>query len=243
MWRLINLSLIGIIGFCGCVRTTAVESDKSLRTSAQQAFSMGEYNRAKALIMQADRYQVPWTELSRRTLDLRIAQAENVQNGELQFLQDAWLKQYDRWTAEERADAQLTMIETLRPEYALDQLRDIDTYGWSAELRARYNLLFARLLAGRPELYDTTIAKWTMGIKALYKTGKKDVAAREAERCATLMKNANAALIAAKIHNELHHMKSKEDAILLGLSFSSESDILHEVNLIRSASPGTKSQL
>lgn len=239
--RAMLLAVAAVAVLCGCVRVPDVQADARLRTQAQTAFDAGNYARAKALIAQADRHEVPRAELWRRTLDLRIALAEGTQQGELRRLLLAWAEQRDDWTAEDRADAELTLAETLRPEYALDWLYDLDPAPWPPALRARHNLLFTRFQAGKTAFLDETVTRWRLGVRGLYDAGDVTAAAREAERCARQTGNAEAALIAAKLRNELGDEAGKTEALSLALSLSDDDTTRQEAALIRTAPAGTKS--
>lgn len=245
MRKTLFLSLLGsALLFGGCIRQSAVTADASWRTQARVAFDAGQYSRARSLLKRADGCDIPWTELSRRTLELRIALAEGTQNGEFRRLQQAWTRPSDRWTEAEVADAELTVAEALQPEFALDVLYDLDPHGWPADLRSRYNLLFARHLRGAPRLYDVTLTKWTLGIRALYDAGDREAAANEALRCAQAMRHAGTAFTAAKIFNELYRAAQKEAAVALALSYANNSEeAVSEATLIRSSRLGTKSAL
>ncbi len=233
---------LSLLVLTGCIRRANVQMDAQLREQAQEAFTAGQYERARALIAKADKCKVPWTELNRRTLDLRIAQAEGMQQGELHRLLLAWGDPHDEWTVEDKADAVVTMAEVMQGNYALDLLYDMDPSVWSAPLRSRYNLLFAKLLNGQPELYDNTVSKWVLGVYALYDAGQRTDAAWEAYRCAKTMRNAGAAVLSAKIFNELHRASEKEKACQMALTFAPEdSMVASEVALVRSAPLGTKS--
>lgn len=238
------LQILAVVLLGGCIRQSAVSADARLRDQAGIAFAGGRYSYARALLREADSYGIPWTELSRRTLELRIALAEGTRNGEFRRLQQAWTRPSSRWSPAEIADAELTIAETLRPEFALDVLYDLDTHGWPADLRSRYNLLFAKHLQGAPHLYDITLTKWTLGIRALYDAGRRDEAAAEALRCAQAMRHPGTAFTAAKIYNELYRAELKEAAVALAEAYASDDpDIIREAALIRSSTLGTKSVL
>ncbi len=235
------LAVAALAALCGCVRTPDVRADARLRAQAQAAFDAGNHPRAKALVAQADRHRVPRAELWRRTLDLRIALAEGTQQGELRRLLQAWAAQRDDWTTEERADAELTLAEALRQDYALDWLYDLDPAPWPPALRARHNLLFTRLQAGKEAFRDETITRWRLGVRGLYDAGDTAAAAREAERCARQTRNAEAALTAAKLRNELGDEAGKAEALSLALSLSDDEATRREATLIRTAPAGAKS--
>lgn len=225
----------------GCVRVTDVQADTALRTQAFQAFEAGNYAAAKRLIAKADTYPVPQAELWRRTLDLRIALAEGSQQGELRRLLRTWAKTDSRWKTEDLVNAELTLAAALRPAYALDWLYDLEPEKWPADQRTRYNLLLTRLQDGQPMLHDDTVARWRLAIRGLYDDGNLSAAAQEAERCAHQMQNPTAALIAAKLHNELGDEGAKTAALDYAASLSPDPQTAQEINLIRSAPLRTKS--
>ncbi len=151
MQRLILPAVLVLATLCGCVRNTDIHADARLRSQAYAAFGAGNYPQAKALIARADTYHVPQAKLWRRTLELRIAQVEGKQQGELRNLLQAWGEQRDDWEPADRIDAELTIAETLTPNYALDWLYDLDPVRWSPDARARYNQLFSRAKATKAE--------------------------------------------------------------------------------------------
>ncbi len=237
------LILAGLVGLSmtGCIRRANVNADEAYHAQALEAYELGQYERARACIAQADKQEVPWANLPNRTLALRVAKAEERQQGEVSRLLDAMMDAHDEWTEEDRADAKLTLAELLAPQDALDVLYDMDPSYWSAPLRSRYHLLFAKHLKERPELYDTTVTKWTLGVYGLYDAGQKYAAAREALRCAATMKNPSAAILSAKIYNELYRADDKEKALQMALNYSgNDAMVASEVALVRSAPMGRK---
>lgn len=241
MKKSILLLATGLSLILGCVRISDVQADAALRKQALQAFEAGNYAGAKQFIAKADTYYVPQSELWRRTLDLRIALAEGTQQGELRRLLRAWSKPYDKWTLEDIANAELTLAATLRPAYGIDWLYDLEPETWSADQRTRYNILLTRLQEGQPMLHDDTVTRWRLGIRGLYNDGNVIAAAQEAERCAHQMKNPTAALIAAKLYNELGDEGAKTAALNYAASLNPDAQTIQEINLIRSAPLQTKS--
>lgn len=235
--------VVALAALCGCVRTPDVQADARLRTQAQAAFEAGDYPKTKALVARANRHYVPRAELWRRTLELRVALAEGTQQGELRRFLQAWAAQREDWTAEERAEAELTLAETLQPAYALDWLYDLDPAPWPAALRARHNLLFTRLQAGKPAFRDEAVTRWRLAVRGLYEAGAIEAAAREAERCARQTQNAEAALTAAKLRNELGDEAGKAEALRLAESLSADAAVRREATLIQTAPLGAKSAL
>lgn len=231
----------GLALLVGCVRITDVQADATLRTQALQAFEVGNYSAAKKLIMKADTYRVPQAELWRRTLDLRIALAEGSQQGELRRFLRAWAKTDSRWLLEDVVNAELTLAAALRPAYGIDWLYDLEPESWSADQRTRYNILLTRLQEGQPMLHDDTVARWRLAIRGLYNDGNLSAAAQEAERCAHQMQNPTAALIAAKLYNELGDEGAKVAALNYAATLNPDPQTLQEINLIRTAPLHTKS--
>lgn len=234
---------VALAALCGCVRTPDVQADARLRAQAQAAFEAGDYPKTKALVARANDHYVPRAELWRRTLELRVALAEGTQQGELRRFLQAWAAQRDDWTAEERAEAELALAETLQPAYALDWLYDLDPAPWPAALRARHNLLFTRLQAGKPAFRDEAVTRWRLAVRGLYEAGAIEAAAREAERCARQTQNAEAALTAAKLRNELGDEAGKAEALRLAESLSADVAVRREATLIQTAPLGAKSAL
>lgn len=232
-------ALLGLLA--GCVRISDVQADAALRSQALQAFEAGNYSAAKQLIARADAYPVPQAELWRRTLDLRIALAEGTQQGELRRLLRVWAKSDSRWKTEDLVNAELTLAATLRPAYALDWLYDLEPEKWPADQRTRYNLLLTRLQDGQPMLHDDTVARWRLAIRGLYDGGNIAAAAQEAERCAYQMQNPTAALIAAKLYNELGDEGAKVTALNYAASLSPDAQTEQEISLIRTAPLHTRS--
>lgn len=241
MKRSLLLFSTGLMLLVGCVRITDVQADAALRTQALHAFEVGNYSAAKKLIVKADTYRVPQAELWRRTLDLRIALAEGSQQGELRRFLRAWAKSDNRWLQEDVVNAELTLAAALRPAYAIDWLYDLEPERWSADQRTRYNILLTRLQEGQPMLHDDTVARWRLGIRGLYDEGNLSAAAQEAERCAHQMQNPTAALIAAKLYNELGDEGAKVAALNYAAALNPDPQTLQEINLIRTAPLFTKS--
>lgn len=241
MKRSILLLSAGLSLCFGCVRITDVQADATLRTQALQAFEVGNYTAAKKLITKADTYYVPQSELWRRTLDLRIALAEGSQQGELRRFLRAWAKTDSRWLQEDVVNAELTLAAALRPAYGIDWLYDLEPEQWSADQRTRYNILLTRLQDGQPMLRDDTVARWRLAIRGLYDDGNVSAAAQEAERCAHQMQNPTAALIAAKLYNELGDEGAKVAALNYAASLNPDPQTTQEINLIRTAPLHTKS--
>lgn len=240
------LSLMLLLGmFCtiGCVLTPDVTIDKSLREQAFLAFDMGQHAKARALIAEADRHHVPRSQLWRRTLELQIALAEGSNQGELRRLLLIWAEQRSDWSLEDRINAELTLAETFQPAAAADWLYELNPAGWPAPLRTRYNLLRSKLQQHSPALRDDTIVRWRLAIRGLYNAGNLKGAALEAERCAQSTRNAEAALTAAKLFNELGNNRQKEAALELALQFDNSIKTQREVGQIRTAPLGTKTTL
>lgn len=231
----------GLVLLVGCVRIPDVQADAALRTQALQAFEVGNYTAAKKLIEKADGYYVPQSELWRRTLDLRIALAEGTQQGELRRFLRAWAHTNSKWRQEDVINAELTLAAALRPALAIDWLYDLEPQSWSADQRTRYNILLTRLQDGQPMLHDDTVARWRLAIRGLYDDGNVSAAAQEAERCAYQMQNPTAALIAAKLYNELGDEGAKIAALNYAASLTPDPQTLQEINLIRTAPLFTKS--
>ena len=223
----------------GCVQRTDVAADARLHQQAQAAFDAGEYRQARRLIAQADRHYVPQAELWRRTLELRLALAEGTPQGELQRLFMALAEQRKDWSVAERADASLTLAETLRPDYAQDLLREADVNTWPPALRTRYNLLMSRLQGGKPALRDDTVVRWRLAIRGLYDAGNLLAAAREADKCAAQTGNTEAALIAARLYAELGNNAGREAALTQACTLSPSADVRAEAAQIRALPAGT----
>jgi len=224
----------------GCVRITDVRTDARLRQEAQTAFAAGDFGQTRRLIARADKLYVPSSELWRRTLELRIALAEGAPRGELRKFLQAWAEQRSDWRPEDCADAELTLAETFRREYALDWLYDLDPAPWPQALRSRHNLLFTRLQSGDMAFYDETVTRWRLAIQELYRAGRVDEARDEAFRCARETRNVEAALIAAKLSNELGDEKGKAEALELARAASDSADVRQRIVLIQSAPSGTR---
>lgn len=239
----IALLTVALFALIGCVQTPDVQADLQLKKEAFAAFDMGQTARARAIIAKADRHYVPRANLWRRTLELQIALAENTQQGELRRLLRAWAEQRDDWSRDDRINAELTLAETLRDAYAADWLYDLDPTGWPAHFRTRYNLLRSNLQQHTPALRDDTVARWRLAIQGLYAAGNLKAAAKEAKRCADSTQNAEAALIAAKLFNELGDHANKEAALTRAEALSPTPELLQEIGHIRTAPLGTKSSL
>jgi hypothetical protein len=232
-----------LLGGVGCVRTPDVRADAELKRQAFAAFDMGQHAQARRIIARADHYNVPRSKLWRRTLELQIAIAEGSQRGELRQLLRTWGEQRKDWSREDLINAELTLAETLQCAYAIDWLYDLDPDSWPLPYRTRYNLLRSKLQQDVPTMRDDTVARWRLGIQGLYASGNLRAAAAEAERCATSTQNAEAALIAAKLYNELGDTQRKEAALELATEYNSSAPVLQEVGLIRTAPAGTKTNL
>ncbi len=227
--------------FSGCVMRSDVRADAALRAQAMEAYDAGDMRRVRAIVSKADSYYVPNAVLWRRTMELRAALAEGTQQGELRLFLRAWGEQRDDWSQADLANAEMTLAETLTPAYAVDWLYDLDPSGWQASQRTRYNLLMAKLQRPYPALRDDATTRWLVAVRGMYTHGNVQGAANEALRCAKDLQSANAALIAAKLYNELGQAKAKEDALQLALTYSSTKATRQEVTLIRSAALGTRS--
>lgn len=239
-----RLGLVLALGalLAGCVRTTDVEADARIRARAYSAFAVGDFPRARALVARADTYNVPQARLWRRTLELRMALAEDTQRGELRRFLDAWAEQREDWDVAARADAELTLAETLRAPYAADWLYDLETSAWAQPQRTRYNLLRAKLQHGTPALHDDTVARWRLGVKGLYDTGRLIAAANEAARCANGTRNAEAALLAAKLYNEAGDAARKAQALRAAEALApGDAAVRQEAGQIRTAPLGARS--
>lgn len=197
------LPLIALALVTGCVQKQDVARDAQLHVLAQQAFDQGRYARSRNLIAQADRCYVPQAELWRRTLELRLAQAEGTAQGEIRRLLVAWGEQRSDWTAAERAEASLALAEALGPTFARDFLREEDPATWPDAQRTRYNLLMSRLQQGQSALRDDTVAHWRLAITGLYEAGDLAGAAREARRCAEATHDPQAERLAERYEAEL----------------------------------------
>ncbi len=244
MKRVCNYCLImlGMVLLAGCVVKQDVSADARLRSQAMRAFEDGDYAQVRRLVRKADRLYVPESTLWRRTLELRVALAEGTQQGELRAFLKAWGEQRSDWAPEDKIQAELTLSETLTPEYALNWLYDLDPSNWSPELRTRHHLLLSRLEMKDPALRDDATARWLMGIRGMYERGDVASAADQALQCAYELQSASAALIAAKLYNELYRSARKEEALTLAQKLSSEASVRQEATLIRSAPPGTRSE-
>jgi hypothetical protein len=242
LFLMLSLSCL-LFGSVGCVRTPDVRADIELKRQAFAAFDMGQYAQARRIIARADRYNVPRSKLWRRTLELQIAIAEGSQRGELRRLLRTWGEHRKDWAREDLINAELTLAETLQCAYAIDWLYDLDPESWPLPYRSRYNLLRSKLQQDVPTMRDDTVARWRLGIQGLYTSGNIRAAAAEAERCAKSTQNAEAALIAAKLYNELGDIQQKEAALELAAEYNSSTTVLQEINLIRTAPAGTKTML
>jgi hypothetical protein len=242
LFHMLSLSCL-LFGSVGCVRTPDVRADVELKRQAFAAFDMGQYAQARRIIARADRYTVPRSKLWRRTLELQIAIAEGSQRGELRRLLRTWGEHRKDWAREDLINAELTLAETLQCAYAIDWLYDLDPESWPLPYRTRYNLLRSKLQQDVPTMRDDTVARWRLGIQGLYTSGNIRAAAAEAERCAKSTQNAEAALIAAKLYNELGDIQQKEAALELAAEYNSSTTVLQEINLIRTAPAGTKTML
>ncbi len=237
----LTIVALAAVAFAGCVRMTDVRHDEALRQQAYTAFAAGDFHQARRFVAQADGLYVPQGRLWRRTLDLRMATAEGSQHGELRRFLEAWGEQRDDWDVATMADATLTLAEALKPAYATDWLYDFDTTAWPLPLRTRYNLLVAELQRGQGALHDDTVARWRLGVNGLYASGRISAAAREAMRCARETRNAEAALIAAKLRNELGDADGRAEALALAETLAPDDPSLRqEAGLIRAARLGAK---
>ncbi len=240
--RMAVFLIVAAAALAGCVQTSDVREDARLRGRAATAFAAGDFARARALVARADTLNVPQGQLWRRTLELRIALAEDAQHGELRRFLQAWGEQRGDWDAETVADAELTLAEALRPQYAADWLYDLETAAWPQPLRTRYNLLRASLQQGRPALHDDTVARWRLGVRGLYDAGRLGAAAAAAARCANETRNAEAALIAAKLYNEAGDAARKAQALALARALTAgDPAAAREAALIETAPLGEKS--
>lgn len=240
---LLPLLCMTLLGWTGCVTTSNVKADTELKQQAFAAFENAQFAQARRLIAHADRHNVPRSKLWRRTLELQIALAENSQQGELRQLLRAWSEQRSDWSREDLINAELTVAEALQPNYAMDWLNDLDPMSWPLHYRTRYNLLRTKLQQGAPALRDDTVARWHLAIRGLYAIGNLSAAAAEAETCATTTQNAAAALLAAKLYNELGDINRKEALLETAATYNSTAAFLQEINLVRSAPLGTKTAL
>ncbi len=243
MKRCLRLAFVGLLmgSMVGCVVKTDVTADAQLREQAMQAFEDGNYARVKRLVAQADRYYVPQSKLWRKTLSLRVAIAEDSQRGELREFLKAWGEQRNDWSFEDKISAELTLAETLQSKYAANWLYDLDPTNWKPALRTRHHLLLSQLERENPALRDDATARWLKGIRGMYERGDVSAAASQALKCAKELQSASAALIAAKLYNELYNASRKDQALTLAVSLSAEASVKQEANLIRSAPLGTRS--
>lgn len=240
---LLTLLAAALAGWTGCVRSPDVAADAALKRQAFEAFELGQMAQARRLVTKADRYHVPRSNLWRRTLELQIALAEGSQQGELRRLLRTWGEQRNDWSREDLINAELTLAETLQAAYASDWLYDLDPTGWPLNYRTRYNLLRSKLQQNTPALRDDTVARWRLAIRGLYDAGNLKAAATEANRCATSTRNADAALMAAKLFNELGDLSAKEAALAVAAECSQSAAVQQEISLIRTAPAGTKTDL
>ena len=236
--RIFFIILSVAVCLSGCVSETDVRADARLRRQAMAAYDARDYRRARAIIDCADRLYVPRAELWRRTLDLRLARAAGRQQGELRRLLLVWGEQRSDWSVTELAEAELALAEAFGGDYAQDWLYDLEPEAWPAPLKTRYNLLLTRLQAGRPALYDDTVARWRMAIRGLYDAGNLSGAAMEAGRCAREQRNAEAALTAAKLYGELGDRAAKERYLNLTGELTEDEDLLRELGQVRAAPLG-----
>ena len=88
--RMAVFLIVAAAALAGCVQTSDVREDARLRGRAATAFAAGDFARARALVARADTLNVPQGRLWRRTLELRIALAEDAQHGELRRFLQAW---------------------------------------------------------------------------------------------------------------------------------------------------------
>ncbi len=238
----VGMLLLMMMGcFVGCVTRPDVRTDTLLRKQAMEAFEAGNYGRVRMLVERAETCYVPRSELWRRTMELRVALAEGTQQGELRRFLRAWGEQRKDWSVEDWANAELTLAATLTPAFAADWLYDLDSSSWSPALKTRYNLLLAKLQSEHPTLRDDATTRWLVGVRGIYEHGDVAAAAKEAFRCAHNLQSAHAALIAAKLYNEIGYEGKKEEALLLAITLSDDGATQQEVTLIRSAPLGTRS--
>ncbi len=233
--------LMAAVCCVGCVTRPDVKQDGMLRQQAMEAFDAGNYGRVRALVDRAEACYVPRSVLWRRTMELRVALAEGSQQGELRRFLRAWGEQRSDWSVEDLANAELTLAETLSPALAADWLYDLDSTRWPSAMKTRYNLLLAKLQSEHPTMRDDAAARWLMGVRGVYARGEVQEAAVEAMRCARNLKSANAALVAAKLYNELYDEGKKEAALALAQKLSNDMISQQEISLIRSAPLGTRS--
>ena len=221
MKRSLLLVACGALALCGCVQNSDVREDARLRGQAMTAFAAGDFRQTRAIIERADTLYVPQGKLWKRTLELRMALAENARHGEL---------------------AELALAEALSPAFAADWLYDMETADWPQPLRTRYNLLRAGLQQGQAALHDDTVARWRLGVRGLYDSGRLLAAANEAARCANETHNAEAALMAAKLYNEAGDAKRKGQALTLAEALAKgDATLKQEIGLVRTAPLGEKS--
>lgn len=232
----------GVLALCGCVQNSDVREDARLRGQAMTAFAAGDFRQTRAIIERADTLYVPQGKLWKRTLELRMALAENARHGELRRFLMAWAEQHEEWDVATRADAELALAEALSPAFAADWLYDMETADWPQPLRTRYNLLRAGLQQGQAALHDDTVARWRLGVRGLYDSGRLLAAANEAARCANETHNAEAALMAAKLYNEAGDAKRKGQALALAeVLAKGDASMQQEIGLVRTAPLGEKS--
>ena len=236
------LMVAGALAMTGCVQNSDVKADAALRRQAITAFATGDHARARAIVAEADKLYVPSAQLWRRTLELRMAIEENARHGELRRFLVAWGEQREDWNIEDVAEAQLALAQTLTPDYAADWLYDIDTATWPRAQRTRYNLLRAGLQQGKTALHDDTVARWRLGVRGLYDSGRLLAAANEAARCANETHNAEAALLAAKLYNEAGNAKRKGQSLALAEALAAQNPtLMKEIGMVRTAPLGEKS--
>ena len=232
----------GVLALCGCVQNSDVREDVRLRGQAMTAFAAGDFRQTRAIIERADTLYVPQGKLWKRTLELRMALAENARHGELRRFLMAWAEQHEEWDVATRADAELALAEALSPAFAADWLYDMETADWPQPLRTRYNLLRAGLQQGQAALHDDTVARWRLGVRGLYDSGRLLAAANEAARCANETHNAEAALMAAKLYNEAGDAERKGQALTLAEALAKgDASMQQEIGLVRTAPLGEKS--
>ena len=239
--------LLGVIVagtlLAGCVQKPDCRDDEALKLQAWSAYKAGNLPRAKALIAQADKLYVPQAQLWRRTLDLRVAEAEGSPKGEVRHLLQAWAEQRTDWSVEDVANAELALAETLRRELAVDWLYDLDVEAWPKDQRTQYNTLLSRLQSVNPTARSEAVVRGRLGIRGIYEAGDVARAAREALQCARETRDAPTAILAAKLYNELGNEPKKSEMLNLAVSLSEDEAIRRQADAVCALPLGTPAQL
>ncbi len=232
------VSVVGVL--VGCVQKPDIAADAALHRQAAAAFEAGNYAQARRLIARADRLQVPQAELWRRTLELRMVLAGETPSGELRRFLDAWAAHRSDWSPADAAEAELALVEALKPALAADWLYDLDANTWPAAQQTRYNLLLSELQKGQPALRDEQVARWRLAIRGLYEAGNLTAAAREAARCAREDASVESALLAAELYHELGNQPERDAQLAAAESLSPTAAVRVRVEQIRALPKGAR---